>query len=143
MILDAHNQFADAQAVTADTVSENVIDLKAAGLDIGVGEPIWLVVSIQTTIAGAGDTLDVVLQTDDNAAMASPTVILAVGTFPAESVAGTRFIVQLPPSASYEQYLALRFDPNGAGDLTAGNIDAFLTKDIQAFTAYPDNITIS
>src|SRR3990172_6375049 len=141
MILDAHNQFSDAQAVTADTISTNVIDLGSAGQNIGVGEDIYLVVSIQTTIAGPGDTLDVILVTDDNAGIASPTAILTLGTFPAESVAGTRFVVKLPISDLYERYLAVRFDPNGAGDLSAGNIDAFLTKDIHAFTAYPDNIT--
>src|SRR3990172_743069 len=142
MIIDAHNLFSSAQVVTADTISTNVIDLGLAGQNIGVGEDIYLVVSVQTLLDGAGDTLDVILVTDDNAAIASPTAILTLGTFPALSVAGTRFVVKLP-IATYERYIALRYDPNGAGDLTAGAIDAFLTKDIAAFTAYADNITIS
>lgn len=142
MILDAHNQFSDAQAVTIPANSTNVIDLGLAGQNLGVGEDIYLVVSVQTTLVGAGITTLVEFITDDNAPLATPVVLATLGTFAALAVAGSRFVIKLPISSLYQRYIGVLFTTSGAG-LTGGAFDAFLTKDIQAFTAYADNITIS
>jgi hypothetical protein len=142
MILDAHNQFSDSQAVTTPADSTNVIDLGSTGQDIGVGEDLYLVVSVATALTGAAVTTTVTLITDDNAAMTSDVTVATLGVFAAAAAAGSRLIIKLPPSSLYERFIAVHYETSGAG-LTGGAFDAFLTKDIHAFTAYPDNITIS
>lgn len=145
MIIDAQNQLSDAQAVTAAAVSTNSIDLGSVGRDIGVGESLYLVVSVQTdlTHGGGGTGVDVILVDDDNGALSSPADLLTIGQLASDAVAGTRIVYRLSPDViGTQRYLGVRYNPTGA-NLTGGNIDAFITKDIQAFTAYPDNITIS
>lgn len=147
MLLDAQNLFSDAQIVTTGSengvLSTNVIDLGVAR-NVGAGEEIYLVVTCVTamTSSGSDDTLRVDLITDDNAGMNSATVLDIVGTFPAASAAGTRFVKRLPVTDSYERYLGLRYTA-ATGPLTAGAFDAFLTKDIDALRSYPKGYTIS
>ena len=143
MILDAHNLFSSAQAVTVPAISTNVIDLGLAGQNIGVGENIYLVVAVQTALTGAGITTDVTLETDSTANLATAPIVLAtVGQFGAAAAAGSRFIIKLPIKSTNKQYMGIRYTTSGAG-LTGGAFDAFLTKDVDAYTSYADNITIS
>lgn len=144
MLLDKQNLFADKQAVTAQAISTNVMDLGKAGLNIGVGEPIYLNALVTTTLDDSGDdsTLTVELVTDDNESMSSPTVIQTLGTFAANAAAGTKMSCAIPSSNLYERYIAVRFTPTG-GSLSAGNVSAFLSKDQDATKAYADNRTIT
>lgn len=144
MIIDAQNLFSDAQTITTGSEngikSSNVIDLGSAR-DVGAGEPVFLVVQVDTAMEGSGVTCTVDLKTDDNESMSSSTKIAEVGVFPANSVAGTRLIMRLPPSSSYERYLGLLFTASGSG-LTAGDFSAFLTKDVDAIRQYPKGYSI-
>ena len=143
MYVDAQNLFSDAQAVTAAASSTNLIDLGSAR-DIGVGENLYLVCSIDVdmTDGGSDSTLAVTLETDDNEGFASATTIATVGTFAAVSVAGTRLVIKLPPDASYEQYIRVTYTPAN-GNLSTGSFTTFLTIDLQAFTPYPIGYTVS
>lgn len=146
MLVDAHNLFSDAQTVTTNSengvLSTNAIDLQVAR-NIGVGENLYVVVIVDTPMAGAGDTLTVDLVTDAYAALNSPTTIQTIGTFPANSPAGTRLVARIQPSDSFEQYIGLLYTAAGSGALESGAFTAFLTHDIDASKAYADNITIS
>ena len=144
MILDALNEFADAQAVTSTAISENVIDLGPVTdnttRDIGLGEGVWLVVLTQTaaTDSGSDATLTVTLESDSAAALSSsPTVHVSTGAvaFADFSAAGTVVAAVRLPAGQYQRYLGCRFTV-ASGPLTAGNFDAFLVKDYAAFTAY-------
>lgn len=147
MYVDAQNLFSDAQSVTTGSengvLSTNVIDLGVAR-DLGAGEDIYVVVSIDTamTSSGSDDTLLVELVTDAYAALNSPTLVQEIGIFPAVSAAGTQLIAKLAPSSAYERYLGLRYTA-ATGPLTAGAFTAFLTKDIERYRSYPNGYTIS
>jgi len=145
MILDEQNLFSDAQAVTVQAVSTNSVDLGLAGQNIGVGEVLYLVVSVETALTngGAGTTVDFELVNATNAALTAGLVVIqTMGSVISTAAAGTRVVVKLPPDGVTLRYLGVRYTPNGAA-LTGGAFDAFLTKDIAAFTAYADNITIT
>ena len=149
MILDKQNIVSPLAGQTVTTgsnsgiLSDYSIDLGIAARNIGVGEDLYCVVQVVTLMAGAGDTCEVRLVTAAYAALNSPTTILSLGTFPANSVAGTRLIAKCPPSDAYLRYLGVEYITSGSGELSAGAFSAFFVKDIQAFTAYADAITIS
>jgi hypothetical protein len=148
MLLDAANLFSDAQVVTTGSengvISTSSIDLGAAAVNIGAGERLWVVISIDTamTSGSSDDTLTVDLVTDDNAGINSATLIQTLGVFPAVSAAGTRIIAPVPFNAAYERYIALRYTA-ATGALTAGAFTAFITKDIDSYKSYPKGYTIS
>lgn len=146
MRLDALNRFSDAQAVTAAAASTSQIDLgPGTSRNIGVGKPLYIVVCVDTafTDSGSDSTLAVALQTSsDNASSDAYASVQTIGTFAALSAAGTRLVAMIQPDAVLERYIQLYYTP-ASGNLTAGAVTAFLTDNIDAFTAYPDNQTIT
>lgn len=144
MIFDKQLTFSDAQAVTAQAVSTNVVDLKLAGYDLGSGENLYLVVQVDTTFDDTGDnsTLTVELVTDDADTMGTPTVVQTLGSFAANAAAGSRIIARIQPSSAYERYIAIRYTPVN-GDLSAGAVTAFIAHDVDTYKAYADGFKIS
>lgn len=152
MYIDKQAEFSDAQAVTATAISTNVMDLisNASGKnplrDVGTGQDVYLVI---TTQAAATDdlsdaTLTVTLESDSTVNLAtSPTTHFSTGTlaFAAFSPVGSVLAAVKLPAGSYERYLGVRYTV-GAGPLTAGAFDAFLTTDVQAWRAYARNYTV-
>jgi hypothetical protein len=149
MYLDSRLEFSDGQAVTATAISTNVVDLisNASGRnplrDIGTGEDVYLVVITRTAATDAGNdaTLAVSLESDSTENLAtSPTVHFTTGAlaFAAFSPAGTVVAMVKLPAGSYERFLGVRYTV-AAGPLTAGNFDAFLTADVDAWRAYARN----
>lgn len=144
MLFDAQNKYSDAQAVTAAAASTNIIDHGIAR-NMGVGENLYLVVicDVAMTDASSNSTLAVTLETDNDVAFGSATTAAqTIGTFAALSAIGTRLVARLAPSALNERYSRLYYTPAN-GDLSTGSFTAFLVKDIDAYTAYPDAVTIS
>ena len=143
MIIDSQLLFSNEQTITSTAASTNVVDLGAVR-NLGVGEDLYLVVGVDVAMddSGSDSTLAVTIETDDNEGFNSATVAQSIGTFSALSVAGTRLVAKLQPDKINERYMRLKYTP-GTGDLSAGKFTAFLAKDIQAFTAYADGITIS
>lgn len=153
MYIDKQAEFSDAQAVTATAISTNVMDLhsnssgKNVLRDIGVGQDVYLVVQTVAAVTDSGSdaTLAVTLESDSDVALStSPTVHFTTGTlaFAAFSAAGTILaVIKLPQNQNYERYLGVRYTV-GAGPLTDGTFDAFLTTDAQAWRAYDRNYTV-
>jgi hypothetical protein len=143
MYLDAQNLFSDAQAVTASAASTNLIDFGSAR-DIGVGRELYcvVVVDVDMTDVGSDSTVTVTLETDDNSGFASATAVQTIGTFAATTAAGSRLVARLQPDAGWEQYVRAYYTVAN-GNLTTGSFTAFLTTDIQAWTAYPIGYTVS
>ena len=151
MYLDKQAEFSDAQAVTATTISTNVVDLisnssgKNPLRDIGTGQDVYLVVTTQTaaTDTGSDATLTVTLESDDNVGLTSPTVHIASPTlaFAAFAPAGSVVIAVKLPAGSYERYLGVRYTV-AAGPLLTGAFDAFLTTDVSAYRAYARNYVV-
>lgn len=143
MIIDRHNRYSDEQVITATAASEDLVDL-GTERRIGTGEPLYLVAIVDEafTDAGSDSTVTVTLETDATAAFPSATTLFTLGTFGALAAIGSRLIARLPAEGLFEQFHRLQYTVAG-GDLSTGKITAFLTHDIDAFTAYPDNVQIS
>lgn len=142
MILDERNEFGDAATLVGDAASTyilgDVIDLGVAR-DISQGEPLFLVVKIDTLVAAAAGAANITfkLVSDSTADLAtSPTVHLTSGALAKGTlVAGyTVFAVALP-RGTYERYLGVTYTPD-TNNITAGKADAFLTTDVSKWTAY-------
>jgi len=152
MILDELLEFADATSVAAaagTALIGDVIDLQEAR-DIGNGEPMYLVIQVDTAIitASAAGTVKFQLASDASAAIATngtATVHYDTGTI-ATGAAGagltaagaTIAAIALPMEGNvYERYLGI-LCVTATTTTTAGAINAFLTKDVSKWKAYPD-----
>lgn len=143
MILDAQNLFSDAQAITANAASTNIIDLGSAR-DIGTGENLYIGMVIDTTFGDSGNnsTCAVVLETDDNDAFSSATSAQTLWTIPTNAAAGTVYYARLAPGAINERYARVYYTMTN-GDMSAGAVTTFLTHDIQKYTSYASGLRIS
>lgn len=144
MYVDGQLLFSDAQAVTAAAGSTNTIDLGAVR-DIGTGEDLYIVVSVQTTLAdGGSNTGTTVALEGDSTDTFSPDGTADLFTFAQAAAAGTVKIAKLSPGSAPLQYryIRLKYTPAGA-DLTGGKFDAFITNNVDKYTSYADAITIS
>lgn len=143
MYLDAQLNFSDAQAITANAASTNYYDA-AAIRNLGVGTQLYLVVQcdVAMTDTGSNSTCTVTLESDDNSSFSSATTCQTLPAFAATAAAGTRKVVRLAPDLVNERYLRLYYTMAN-GDLSAGSFTAYITTDIDAYTSYPDGISIS
>lgn len=144
MILDERLEFCDATSVVinvGNAILGDVIDLGAAPTlqDIGNGEPLYLVVQVDTAIVGTTSTWQLQLCSDSTANLAtSKTVHIDTGAIAeATLVAGYTKVYALPVEATYERYLGL-WHTVAVNNLSAGKINAFLTHDVAKWTAVPD-----
>lgn len=155
MIMDERTEFADAVSVAAaagTALIGDVIDLGAAHRDIGNGEPLYLVITVDTEIitGGAAGTLQFQLASDAQAAIAtdgSATVHYASRLFVTDDAAandaqmnagGVPVCVAIPwEGAVYERYLGI-LAVTATTTTTAGKINAFLTHDPAKWAAYAE-----
>lgn len=153
MILDKLTEFADAQSVagTAGTTINvgSQIDLGSAR-DIGAGQPLYLVINVDTSIitGGAAGTIAFQLASDSTASIATngtQTIHYTSKAFVTDDDAlneldagETAVIIALPmEGVAYEQFLGVQA-VIGTTDTTAGKINAFLTHDVAKWKAYAD-----
>lgn len=148
MILDDFAEFCDATAVNTGGVASylvgDVMDLGAVSRDIGQGQPVYLVIQVDTAIASATGSFKFKLCSDAQAAIAvdgTQTIHFSTDDFlEAALVAGTLVCcVALPMGLVYERYLGIVQETITAA-ATAGKINAFLTMDPTGWRAYPDGI---
>lgn len=137
MIFDSRLEFSDAQAVTSSAASTNIVDL-TSDRDVGPGERLWLVLTVQTAITGSSPTVSAVLQTDDNASFSSATAIATLETLTATNgTAGATFFMAVP--SNNERYLRVNY--TAGGTVSTGAVNAFLTNQEPKYhAAYPDAI---
>lgn len=148
MIFDQTLLLSKAQAITATAVSTNVIDLLAAGKaprhslalkrNLGIGNPIpFLIQVIEDFTAAGAATLTVTLETDDNEAFSSATVIWSSGAISLANLkAGQNLGVvnYLPKGVNdkglVERYFRLNYTV-ATGPMTAGKIQAGVVASVQ------------
>ena len=148
MILDELTEFADATSVgTPNNTTVNVGDIIDTGTvvrDLGQGQPVYVVITVDTAIVSGGAATVAFLVVSD-----STTTIATDGTATrhlesdaipvATLVAGYTMVMQLPAVApDYERYLAFQIREVAGQALTGGNVNAFLTSDPTGWTSYPD-----
>lgn len=148
MILDERNEFADATALDTTGVGRvlvgDVIDLGATSRDIGNGETMYLCIQVDTAVtSGGAATVAFELASDAQAAIATDgtaTVHFASAAIAkATLVAGYQVAMVALPLGTYERYLGI-LQNVGTAAVTAGKINAFLTKDPRGWKAYSDGI---
>lgn len=146
MIMDERLEFADAVSVAAaagTALIGDVIDLSSVARDIGSGQPMFLVISVDTEIitGGSAGTIQFVLASDAQAAIATDgtatshfrsqlfvtddsaanDAAMNAGSFPV--------VIPLPQEGPvYERYLGI-LAIIATTTVTAGKINAFLTLD--------------
>lgn len=157
MFLDAQNLFSDAQAVTADAVGTNVIDL---GVDrsLGNGEPMAVLFTVDVaadqTTGDEDYTFDVEYATD--AAQTTGRQLIGrrifesgTPTAPAQDadllVAGFKFYIVIPPTAlsESERYLGIRYDVAGTTPTITVTAALVPLSFAQKEATFPDSIVIS
>ena len=136
MIIDYNLQLSNAQSVTADAASTNVIDL-GADRDIGPGEDMKIVVSFDVAMGGSSPTLAVQVQTDDNSSFSSATTVQTSRTISA-AAAGDTLVMGLPDQN--ERYIRLNYDVGGSNPTMT--VSASIVKDAQQYYAYPDGANV-
>lgn len=137
---DSLNSFSDAQAVTTAAASTSQVNLKSV-YDPGAGNQLYIVVACVVAMEGSSVTDVITLRQSTAANMGSPDTLATVCTFPAGSAAGTKYVYAIPPSLITKQYLDVYHTPTGgAGSLSAGSFDAFITSDPNVAKLYADNI---
>lgn len=147
MILDELCEFADATALstaaTGRALVGDVMPLTVAR-DIGAAEPIYLVIQVDTSVtSGGAATVSLELSSDAQAAIAvdgTASVHFATKAFTiAQLVAGQVLaIIALPmEGVAYETFLGIVQNVATAA-LTAGKINAFLTRNPAKYKSYPD-----
>ena len=133
MIIDYNLQFSDAQAVTADAASTNVVDI-GADIDIGVGEPLSLAITCDVTMGGSSPTVIFKIQT---CATAGGTYVdIAASRQVAAMAAGDAVTMAIPDTNL--QFVRVYFDVGGSSP--TGTFSASIVKDAAQWAAYADAI---
>ena len=146
MILDKLNEFADATALNTGAAGGyligNQIDLGLNDRDVGNGEPLYLVIQVDTAItAGASGTVAFSLASDATSvidpAASTKHLTTPVFTVGAGIAAGTVLYAGAIPSEgnAYEQFLGI-VQTTGVAAVTAGAVSAFLVRDVAKWKAY-------
>lgn len=136
-VIDGLLEFSDAQALTATAVSTNVIDL-GSDRDVGPGQTMYVVLTVDVAAGGTSPTFDVDVQTDDNEAFSSATVIASFPQITSTTgVAGAQFYLTIPQEN--ERYLRLNYTAGGTSPTIT--VSARVT-DQHPYTwkAYPDAV---
>lgn len=145
MLLDKNLEFGDAFDVTETTgtyLFTSQIDLGLAGRNPGQGQPLYLIIIVNTAIVGASSTTQFRLASDSTAsihATNSTEHFLSEQFTPAQLTQGAIPVMAGVPAEGlvYERYLGLQAIIAGA-TITAGAVSAFLTFDPHGWKSYPD-----
>ncbi len=145
MILDTQEQFSSAQSIVAaagDVVSTNVYDTGAAA-DVGIGEEMYIVAkTIAAVTSGGAATVQVVLQTDDNVSFTTPVEFPLTGALALAALGANTELVKQRLPIGLERYIRVVYRI-GTAATTAGTVDAFLVKDVQANKPYASGFTVA
>lgn len=149
MILDERGEFCDATSAilaVGNAIIGDVIDTKPATTSPNTtvdleGSDLYFVMQVDTTFVGATSTTKFELASDSTADLAtSKTVHYATPAIPvATLVAGYLICAVRLPSGSYERYLGV-WETVATANVTAGKVNAFLTRDPALYRAYADNV---
>ena len=141
-VLDKNLQFSDSQALTVDADSTNFFNA-SSDRDIGVGEPMAVVVFAEGAFGGTTPTIAVSIETDDNNTFSSGTVITTSQAYtPATlTAAGDKIVIPLP--MDNEQYIQLNYDMSGTSPTLTVSAYLMPLSMVENQRYYPNNYTIS
>lgn len=146
MIIDKLVEFGtafDIAEAAGTLLFTNQIDLGAANLDIGQGQPVYLCIHIIEAVStGSSPTINFRLRSDDSASIHATTssAHFETGAIAAASLtAGSKWVYALPMGngVPYERYLGLQA-VIATATTTTGTATAFLSLDPEGWKAYAD-----
>lgn len=110
------------------------------GRNFGAGEPMFLVFRVRATGAAVttqANGLTFKLTTDSNANLTTSPVDLAISaTYTTGIASGAAIIIVALPVTNLKQYLGIKAVNGATTAIVAGTLDAFITHDVAAWTAY-------
>lgn len=157
MILDAQNLFSDAQAITADAVGTNVIDL-SLDRSIGNGEPMAVLFTVDVAADQTTGDEDYTFEVEyaSNAGQSTGRQLIGRRAFesgtptaPAQDadllVAGFKFYIPIPPTAlsESERFLGIRYDVTGTTPTITCTAALVPLSMVDATNTYAKGYTIS
>lgn len=146
MIIDLQQTFSDAQALTGTGgVSTNVIDL-GADRNVGIGQPMAAVITVDVGLAGTSPTFAVALQTATDAAFTTPVTLMTSPTISgaANLPAGSKLVYLYPAGPEMLQFLRLNYTLAGTTPTVTVTAELQPSTMVQnAEVYYPKNYTIS
>ncbi len=123
MILDKQSMFSDRQAITSSCASEQTMDLRVSGLNLGFGNKVPLLVQVNEEFTGV-QSVKIVLQTSDTEDFSDLSNLAEVNLTEQGLKAGGRPVgLDALPSGRYKRYLRLFYELSGtatSGKITAG-----------------------
>lgn len=144
---DVQNQLSDAQAITADAVSTNTIDLGNATIkrSIGDGEPMCVLISVNVAAdATTGDETYVFeFIQSANANLSSPDILSSRDIPRAQLTAGSAHVIGIPPKAITKQYIGMNYNVGGTTPTITVTTFVMPQKDIDTYVNYAKGYTIS
>lgn len=145
MILDHSLVASDAQAVSADAGSTNVLDLSVTGRRLGAGEPMAFVVFVDVAAdaANADETYEFEIQTDDNDSFSSATDLGATLISRTLLTAGSKHTLIIDPSWVFERYARVRYDVGGTTPSITCTVALMPLSTVEKVTVYPNDYTIT
>lgn len=147
-IIDYNLQMCSATSIVVNTGTNLVgsqIDLSTVSRDIGLGRPLFVVVNVDTSVAASGGAAEVqfVVASDDTASVATDGSATVLGQTAAIAkanlAAGTTLVIPIAPTPS-ERYIGLLAVVT-TNNITTGKVNAWLTDDIQKYTAVADALS--
>jgi len=145
MIIDNDLVVSDAQAVTADAGSTNVIDLGVTGRRFGAGDAHAIVLFVDVAADGTttDETYEFEIQTDDDVAFGSATELQAITKTYTQLAVNTVFAFVIDPNWSFERYLRVRFDVGGTTPTITATMALMPLSTLRKFKTYPNGYTIT
>ena len=141
MFIDAQHLFSDAQALTATAASTNSIDL-GSDRNIGVGEPMSVVITCDVAMGGTSPTFIATLQADDNSAFSSAVSVIACPQKTAIA-AGEQIVLPVPAAAMTARYIRLNYTMGGTSPTVTVTAHLMPSSMVQNYQSYADGFTIS
>jgi hypothetical protein len=139
---DRENQFSGAQALTASAASTDVVKV---GANIGIGEPMCVVITVDVAAKSSDndETYKAKLQFDDAAAMGSATDIGEEVTITRGAAIGTRKIIPIPPLVNADSYMRVYYTLGGTNPTVSVTARLMPQSAIQNDAVFPAGNTIS
>lgn len=129
-IMDILCEFSDNQSLASldgsSVISTDVVDLVAADLDFGAGEPIYLCVKIGTACAG-GTTVQFRLYGHTTTTCNSGTMIHDSGAIAVSTLVAGYEVMRVPLDVrcdDHGRYIGMYY--TAVGTMSAGTVDAYL-----------------
>lgn len=135
MFLDQQNQYSDAQALTATAASTNAID-HGVDRNLGIGEPLTVVLTVDVALAGTTPTFQFALQTDSTSAFGSAVSVVTSQSYTALAAA-TRVALPVPPDTSMNRFSRLNYTLGGTTPTITVTSELIPSRMVQAETVYP------